>query len=128
MEKGQKLAHLLLDAGIVPSCGLIPPPRIVAQVLRSGCSPCDSATLQTWEPFDLDEGHYGIAARNLRESSAPTHRRSYDWDKGTESLVTRPDLAGVKIDVDTGASSASTWSEWVESLKSRGYLIANQKA
>jgi hypothetical protein len=108
MQKGQKLAQLLLDAGIVLSCGLIPPPRIVAQVLRSGRSPFDSATVQTWERFDLDEGHYWIAARNLRESSsAPTHRRSYDWDKGTEALAKRPDLAGVKIDVDTSASSAT---------------------
>ena len=119
MEKGRQLAQLLLDAGIIPSCGLIPPPRIVAPVLRSGCSPWESGAakrvlvkVQKWDPFDLDEGHYWIAARNLREPSP-------------NALANRPDLAGTKIEVDTNASAANTWAEWVESLKSRGYPIAD---
>lgn len=110
MAKGRELAQLMLDTGIIPSCGLIPPPRIVREVLHSGRSPGPTATVQTWHPFALDEAHYWIAARELKQPTA-------------DALKDRADLAGVKIGVDTEAPSATTFAEWLDSLKARGLLI-----
>jgi hypothetical protein len=107
MAKGRELAQLMLDTCIIPSCGLIPPPRIVREVLHSGRSPFPAATLQTWQPFDLDEGHYWIAARELKQPSA-------------EALKHRADLTDVALAVDTEAPSATTYAEWLDSLKARG--------
>jgi hypothetical protein len=110
MAKGRELARLLLDTGIIPSCGLIPPPRIVREVLRSGRSPFPHATLQTWQPFDLDEGHYWIAARELGKPPGALFQRLGDF-------------TGVTLVVDTEASSATTYAEWLHSLKARGLVI-----
>lgn len=110
MTKGRELAQLMLDTGIIPSCGLIPPPRILREILPSGRSPFQAATLQTWQPFELDEGHYWIAARELRQPSA-------------EALKHRADLTGVTLAVDTEAPSATTYAEWLDSLKARDLVI-----
>ena len=44
-EMAGRLAVLLLEAGIIPTCGLIPPPRIVARVLQQGHAPDPPASL-----------------------------------------------------------------------------------
>ncbi len=105
-DTGRQVAELLLDAGIIPSCGLIPPPRIALEVIRSGQSPAPSAQTTTWQPLDLDEGHYWIAVRHLHQRAAA-------------ALLRRPDLAGVSIAVDTQAGTATTYSDWVDSLRTR---------
>jgi len=105
-EKGRQLAQLMLDAGIIPSCGLIPPARIALQVLRSGHSLSPLARVKSWQPMDMDEGHYWIAARCLHQASP-------------DALSGRADLVGVKITVDTGAGAATTYSDWAHSLKAR---------
>lgn len=110
MTKGRELAQLMLDTGIIPSCGFIPPPRILRAILPTGRSPFPDATVQTWQPFDLDEAHYWIAARELRQPSA-------------EALKHRADLTGVTLAVDTEAPSATTYTEWLDSLKARGLVI-----
>lgn len=83
---------------------------IVREVLRAGRSPFLAATVQTWQPFDLDEGHYWIAAHELRLSSA-------------EALKDRADRMGVTLAVDTQAPSATTYAEWLDSLRARGLMI-----
>jgi hypothetical protein len=109
MAKGRSLAQLMLDTGIIPSCGLIPKPQIVREVLKSGRSPHPAASRQAWEPFEMDEGHYWIAARELRQASA-------------EDLKNRPDLTSVTLTVDTEAPAATTYVEWLDSLRARGLL------
>lgn len=110
MAKGRELAQLLFDTGIIPSCGLIPPPRILREVLRSGRSPFPTARVQAWPGFELDEAHYWIAARELRQPSP-------------EGLKGRTDLTGIPLAVDTEASSVTTYAEWLESLRARGLVI-----
>jgi hypothetical protein len=57
----------------------------------------------------LDEAHYWIAARELKQPSA-------------EALKHRADLASVTVAVDTEAPSATTYDEWLDSLKARGLV------
>jgi hypothetical protein len=106
-KKGRHLAELMLDAHIIPSCGLIPPPRTALQVFCSGRSPSPLAKVKCWQAFDIDEGHYWIAARCLHQPSP-------------DALGNRPDLVGVKITVDTGSGPVTTYAEWERSLRIRG--------
>src|SRR6185436_13058571 len=106
-EKGRRLAQLMLEAGIIPSCGLIPPPRIALPVIRAGRSPSPVARVQSWESFDIDEGHYWIAVHWLHQPSPA-------------ALSSRSDLAGVRISVDAHAGTATTYADWQHSLESRG--------
>lgn len=106
-EEGRQLAQLMLDARIIPSCGLIPPPGTTLQVFRSGGSPSPLAKVKAWEPFDIDEGHYWIAVRCLDQPSP-------------EALSNRPDLAGIEITVDTEAGAVTNYADWENSLRTRG--------
>ena len=74
---------------------------------ESGSSPSTVGRVQSWESFDVDEGHYWIAVR-LLDRPLPG------------ALMTRPDLAGVKIRVDTQAGAATTYTDWQHSFESRG--------
>ena len=102
-----RLATLMLEAGIIPSCGLIPPPRIVARVLRMGRAPESTGRQYTWEPYELDEGHYWIAAARL-QGIRP------------EELRSRPDLQGVKLCLDVGTAEVNNFEDWTRTLKERG--------
>ncbi len=107
-RSGQQLAISMLEAGIIPSCGLIPPPRIVAAVLRTGHAPASTGRKYDWEPTVLDEGHYWIATTILQNPSR-------------EMLGSRLDLEGVSLKVDTGAAGIDDFDHWIESLKARGF-------
>ncbi len=102
-----RLAELMLASGIIPSCGLIPPPRIVAAVLPSGHAPVSSGRDFQWEPFKLDEGHYWIATRLLRDLT-PAH------------LALRTDLQGKPISLDLSAPGINDFDGWLHSLRERG--------
>jgi Protein of unknown function (DUF4240) len=66
---------IMLNAGIIPSCGLIPPVRIVAKILQTGKSPKSSGRNYSWEPFDFDENYYWNAVSQL-EKATPIELKS----------------------------------------------------
>jgi len=106
-EEMSELVRRILLHGIIPKCGLIPPPRIVKRVLASGTAPESSGLNYQWEPFDLDEGNYWRALTRL-QSPAPG------------DLATRPDLAGKRIALDIDCGDVCHYDEWIESLRTRG--------
>jgi len=106
-EKAGQLVILMLEAGIIPACGLIPPPRIVAQVLRDGHAPASTGRQYAWEPCELDEGHYWIAVDKLQkvQPGEPT---------------SRPDLLGIKLNLDFGAAGVNNFEDWIQTIRARG--------
>lgn len=105
-EHTEKLRYILLN-GVVPTCGLVPPPRIAKEVFLSGRSPDSSKLNCEWEPFDWDEGNYWRALWRLEQPCAG-------------DLDSRPDLQGKKIRIDTGCGNCATYDDWMKSLKERG--------
>ena len=55
------VADLILDAHMIPPCGLIPPFRVVAAVIRSGGSRGGMSSGCVWSPFELREDDYSQA-------------------------------------------------------------------
>ena len=104
---GDRLATLMLEGGIVSSSGLVPPPRIVAKVLRTGHAPESIGRQFTWEPVELDERHYWIAMVRLN-GIQPNELRS------------QPELRGIRISSDVDASEANDFDDWTRTLKDRG--------
>ena len=98
-EASFRLANLMIESGIISRNGLIPPVRVVRQILRTGKSPGGNGF--TWKPFELeDEGHFWHAVDQLENRSS----------------------AGPRFKLDVGAPDAADYEEWMESLKKRGLL------
>ena len=97
----ERVVEIMLEAGIVSSSGWYPPFRILARVLKEGRAPEVTGRTYTWTPFELEEDIYWIMIRRLPDSE----RKS------------RPELEGVKLRQDIGASGVADFSAWVESLK-----------
>ena len=103
-----ELVKALLLRGVIPSCGLVPPPRIVKKVFASGEAPAASGRSQRWEPFELDEGAFWNALAQLKATSAT-------------DLRIRPDLEGKQIVLDTDCSGINSYEEWISLLEKRGH-------
>lgn len=100
------VVELSLMGHIIPSCGLIPPFSVLADVLRKGVSPENN---HSWEPLELKEPIYWKVVLKLEESPPPAR-------------ASRPDLQGVKIKQDLKAHGVATFEQWLISIKSRGLL------
>ena len=59
------VADLMLDTHMIPPCGLIPPFRVVAAVIRSGGSRGGMSPDCVWAPFELSEEDYSQAIARL---------------------------------------------------------------
>jgi hypothetical protein len=103
----EHLASLLLDSGIIPTCGLIPPLGIVRNVLRTGKSPEITGKHHTWQPFELEEEDYWGAAVLLEKLSP-------------EDPKDRPDLRTRKFKHDTTSTKTDDFGSWIQTLKERG--------
>ena len=97
---------IIID-GIIPSCGVIPPYRVVAKILRTGRSPESSNLHHTWEALDFDENHYWAAAFQLEKVSAA-------------ELNSRPELKGVQLKIDHSTPRIDEFENWMCTLKERG--------
>lgn len=110
MQQKERVAALIkgimLD-GIVPSCGVVPPYRVAAKVLRSGRSPASSNLHRSWEPFNFEETHYWTAAFQLEKLSR-------------EELHSRPDLKRLPLRIDHGTPGTDDFEDWMRSLEERG--------
>jgi hypothetical protein len=100
------MKKVMLD-GIIPSCGVIPPYRVVAKILRTGRSPKSSNLRNTWNPFEFDENHYWAAAFALEKVSSA-------------ELESRSDLKGVRLKIDHGIPKTDEFEDWMRTLKERG--------
>lgn len=105
------VADLILDAHIIPRCGLIPPFRVVAAVLRSGGGNRGMSPGCIWQPFELSEDEYLQAVERL-EQFTPEDLRSRHRD---------PCIAG-EIQQDYSAPDTDHYLTWLESLRQRGLL------
>lgn len=101
------LADLLLDSGIIPSSGFIPPFRVVAEVLKHGQFTGANGAACSWAGFQLDEGDYWTAATCL-EKLRP------------KDLKHRKDIPGGKLQLDIKTPANGDYSEWLQSLEARG--------
>lgn len=110
-EASERVREILLK-GVIPASGLVPPPRIVSQVLRTGRSPESSGRKFQWEPIELDEGNFWTALFRL-ERPAP------------DDLNCRPDLEGKRVVLDTGCGDVNDYDGWISSLIERGLQRVN---
>lgn len=105
------VADLILDAHLIPPCGLIPPFRVVAAVFRSGGSQGGMSPGCVWEPFELSEADYWQAVQRL-EQFTPEELKSRHRD---------PHIAS-EIQPDYAAPDTYDYSVWLKSLVQRGHL------
>lgn len=101
------LANLLLDSGIIPSCGFIPPLRIVAAVLQRGQFIGATGKSCSWKPLKLDEGDFWLAVNRL-EKLTP------------KDLGRRTHILAAKLQLDTVSLASDQYPEWLQSLRQRG--------
>ena len=106
-DEMSEAVRTILLLGIIPKCGLLPPPRIVKRVLAMGKAPDSSGLNYQWEPFDLDEGNFWSALHRL-ERPLPS------------DMNPRADLAGKRIALDINCGDVNDYDEWIESLLARG--------
>jgi hypothetical protein len=92
---------------IIPSSGMVPPPRIVKQVLAAGKAPHSSGLTYEWEPFELNEGNFWSALGASQKLSP-------------DKLSMRSDLVGKQIRLDVGCGDVNQYDEWIKSLEARG--------
>ena len=105
------LADLILDAHIIPPCGLIPLFRVVATVLRSGGGDGGMSPGCIWEPFELREEDYWRAVEKLErltpDELASRHRVLQFSDE---------------LRSDYSAPDTDDYGVWADSLVQRGFL------
>ena len=105
------IADLILDAHLIPRCGLIPPFRVVAAMLRSGGGDAGMSPGCVWEPFELSEDEYWQAVQRL-EQFTPEELQSRHRD---------PRIVG-EIQQDYAAPNTESYTEWLQSLGQRRLL------
>lgn len=101
-----RLADLLLDSGIVPSCGFVPPFRVVAKVLGTGRSPAATGREYSWEPFELYEGDFWNVVRHLEKLTPEQVRR-------------RPDLREGKVQLDSETVANDDYALWLAAIRQK---------
>jgi len=104
------VADLLLDARLIPRCGLIPPFRVAAAVFRSGGGNAGMSSGCTWEPFELSEDSYWQAVERL-EQFRPDDLKSRHRD---------PYIEG-EIRADYSSPDTEDYSVWLDSILRRGF-------
>ena len=105
------LVDLILDASLIPRCGLIPPFRVMAAALRTGGGDGGMSSGCIWKPFELSEDNYWQAVERL-EKYAPDDIKSRHRD---------PQIAG-EIRQDYAAPDTDDWATWHDSLAQRKLL------
>lgn len=105
------VADLILDAHLIPSCGLIPPFRVVAEVMRSGGGDGGMGPGCIWSPFELSEADYF-------EAVACLERFTTDDLKGRHR---DPGIVG-EIQPDYSAPDTDDYLVWLDSLVQRGHM------
>jgi hypothetical protein len=105
------VVDLMLDAYMIPPCGLIPPFRVVAAVMRSGGSHGGMSPGCVWSPFQLSEDDYSQTVARL-ECFTPDDLRGRHRD---------PRIVG-EIQPDYSAPDTDDYQTWLDSLVQRGHL------
>jgi hypothetical protein len=105
------VTDLILDAHLIPPCGLIPPYKVVASVFRSGGSRSGMSPGCICEPFELSEADYWQAVQKLAQFT-PEELKSRHRD---------PHIAG-EIEPDYAAPDTDDYQVWLKSLVQRGHL------
>lgn len=105
------LADLILDADMIPPCGLIPPFAVVAALLRKGGGDGGMSPVCIWQPFELREDDYWRAVDKLEGLT-------------TEDLADRHRMRQFSSEIrrDYSAPDTDDYAVWRESLVNRGYL------
>src|SRR5690349_14767632 len=102
------VADLILDAHLIPQCGLIPPFRVVAAVFLTGGSAGGMSPGCIWPPFELREDDYLQAVERLeRFTSDDLKSRHRD-----------PHITG-EIRPDYDAPDTDDFQVWSQSLVHR---------
>jgi len=105
----ERFAEWLLDSGIIPPCGLVPPPRIIKRAVREGRIVDANGRERTWEPFELDEGDYWAGVPILQKLTPEERQR-------------RAGIHSEKLKSDLHAPPGDDYSVWIESLKQRALM------
>ena len=103
-------AELMLDTGIIPSFGVIPPLPVVAAEIRKGYFIHGPELWFTWDPWELEQvEYYGALVRleRLKSGDFKPMRLNIHRDKLLEDYATPP---------------SDDYSEWLQSLKTRGLV------
>lgn len=105
------LADLILDAYLIPRCGLIPPFRVLAARLRTGGGDGGMSPGCIWAPFELSEDDYWQAVERL-ERVTPDDMKIRHRD---------PQIEG-EIRQDYSAPDTDNYIIWLDSLAQRRLL------
>ncbi len=108
-NKTASLPEMLLDAGIIPQSGWIPPRNVLARVLMEGHFVHGTDRKTSWDPFELTEEQYWLTVSQL-EKTAP------------EILARWPELKTQKLKHDHTIPRTDEFPAWILSLKIRGLV------
>ena len=105
------LADLVIDALVIPRCGLIPPFPVLRSILRTGGGDGGMSPGCTWQPFELREEEYFQLVEQLERMPLQDFKFRHRDPHFTGEL--RP---------DHGAPESDSYLVWLNSLVHRGYL------
>ena len=105
------ITDLILDAHLISHCGLIPPFRVMATILRKGGGHGGMSPGCIWTPFELHEDDYWAAVERLE-------RFTPDDLKGRHR---NPQIEG-EIRQDDSAPDTEDYWVWLKSLAHRGLV------
>ena len=101
---------MLLDTGIIPSDGVIPPLPVVGAVIRNGYFIHSPELWFTWQPWELEQGQYYGALVVLEHLEAEDFKRMrLKIDRG-------------KLLEDYTTPATDDYSDWLGSLRPRGLV------
>jgi uncharacterized protein DUF4240 len=104
------LVELLLDAGIVPPSGWIPPRKVMTRVLLEGQFVNGLEKQTSWLPFELTEEDYWATVSWLEKADSGYLARRW------------PELKSQKLKHDQTVPRNDEFPAWILSLKTRGLL------
>lgn len=105
------LADLVIDALIIPQCGLIPPFPVLRAILRTGGGDGGMSPGCIWKPFELSEAEYWQIVEQLEAMALEDFKFRHRDPRFTGELR-----------ADYGSPETESYQRWLDSLVHRGYL------
>ena len=105
------LADLVIDALVIPQCGLIPPFPVLRAILRTGGGDEGMSPGCIWQPFELSETQYWQIVQQLEAMPLDDFKLRRRDAHFTDELR-----------ADDRSLETESYQVWLDSLVHRGFL------